>query len=77
MAQSEGPRCSEPSRRGVRVEGKYLLPEVSAMNLDETDRALLHLLGKDARVSHRQLARELGLAQGTVTNRIRRLEQEV
>ena len=46
------------------------------MNLDETDRALLHLLGEDARVSHRQLARELGLAQGTVTNRIRRLEQE-
>ncbi|MCH1616722.1 MAG: Lrp/AsnC family transcriptional regulator [Candidatus Poseidonia sp.] len=49
---------------------------MSTMNLDETDRALLQLLGEDARVSHRQLARELGLAQGTVTNRIRRLEQE-
>ena len=46
------------------------------MNLDETDRALLQLLGEDARVSHRQLARELGIAQGTVSNRVRRLEEE-
>ncbi|MGB1419997.1 MAG: AsnC family transcriptional regulator, partial [Poseidonia sp.] len=29
------------------------------MNLDDTDRALLHLLSEDARMSHRQLAREL------------------
>ena len=46
------------------------------MDLDETDLALLRLLKSDARASHRQLARELGLAQGTVTNRIRRLEEE-
>ena len=46
------------------------------MNLDATDRALLSLLSEDARVSHRSLARTLGIAQGTVTNRVRRLEQE-
>ena len=46
------------------------------MDLDETDRALLRLLSEDARASHRQLARTLGLAQGTVTNRLRRLEEE-
>lgn len=46
------------------------------MDLDETDQALLKRLHEDARVSHRQLARELGIAQGTVTNRIRRLENE-
>tara|TARA_B100000575_G_scaffold33816_2_gene22754 strand:- start:2097 stop:2555 length:459 start_codon:yes stop_codon:yes gene_type:complete len=45
------------------------------MELDATDRALLVLLSNDARVSHRSLARSLGIAQGTVTNRIRRMEE--
>ena len=45
------------------------------MQLDETDRALLLLLSEDARISHRALARTLGIAQGTVTNRVRRLEE--
>ena len=45
------------------------------MQLDETDRALLLLLTEDARISHRALARTLGIAQGTVTNRVRRLEE--
>lgn len=51
-------------------------PFQDTMNLDATDRALLTLLSEDARVSHRSLARTLGIAQGTVTNRVRRLEQE-
>lgn len=46
------------------------------MDLDETDLALLRLLKEDARLSHRHLARNLGVAQGTVTNRLRRLEEE-
>jgi len=46
------------------------------MNLDETDLSLLSLLNTDARQSQRQLARKLGVAQGTVTNRIKRLEDE-
>ena len=45
------------------------------MTLDATDRSILEALGLDSRKSHRQLARELGVAQGTVTNRIRRLEE--
>ena len=45
------------------------------MDLDETDRRLLSLLNDDARQSQRQLARQLGVAQGTVTNRIKRLEE--
>lgn len=47
---------------------------MTPMDLDETDLRLLSLLNEDARQSQRQLARELGVAQGTVTNRIRRLE---
>jgi DNA-binding Lrp family transcriptional regulator len=46
------------------------------MNLDETDLSLLSLLNTDARQSQRQRARKLGVAQGTVTNRIKRLEDE-
>ncbi|RJU96843.1 MAG: Lrp/AsnC family transcriptional regulator [Candidatus Poseidoniales archaeon] len=46
------------------------------VELDATDRMLLKLLSEDARASHRHLARTLGLAQGTVTNRLRRLEDE-
>ncbi|DAC66448.1 MAG TPA: Lrp/AsnC family transcriptional regulator [Candidatus Poseidoniales archaeon] len=48
----------------------------ACMELDATDRALLVLLSNDARVSHRSLARSLGIAQGTVTNRIRRMEEQ-
>ncbi|MCH1540477.1 MAG: Lrp/AsnC family transcriptional regulator [Candidatus Poseidonia sp.] len=44
------------------------------MDLDDTDRRLLALLKNDARASQRQLARALGVAQGTVTNRLKRLE---
>ena len=46
------------------------------VELDATDRMLLKLLSEDARASHRHRARTLGLAQGTVTNRLRRLEDE-
>ena len=46
---------------------------MSTMLLDDTDRKLLALLQTDARASHRQLARDMGVAQGTVTNRLKRL----
>jgi len=45
------------------------------MNLDETDRAILEVLLEDARTSQRALARKVGIAQGTVLNRLRRLEE--
>lgn len=48
---------------------------MSTMLLDDTDRKLLQLLQTDARASHRQLARDMGVAQGTVTNRLKRLEE--
>ena len=43
------------------------------MDLDATDRDLLAALLEDA-VSQRGLAKRAGVAQGTITNRLRRLE---
>ena len=44
------------------------------MDLDAPDRALLAALLEDARISQRGLAKRVGVAQGTITNRLRRLE---
>jgi len=46
------------------------------MKLDDTDRQLLALLRRDARLSVQALASKLGVSRGTVTNRMRRLEDE-
>ena len=46
------------------------------MNLDRTDQRLLQALQNNARTSQRQLAKQLGVAQGTVTNRLKRLEDD-
>ena len=45
------------------------------MQLDDTDRRLLGVLLEDARISQRGLAQRIGVAQGTITNRLRRLEE--
>ncbi len=45
------------------------------MNLDATDRTILATLLEDARISQRGLAKRVGVAQGTITNRLRRLEE--
>ena len=45
------------------------------MDLDATDRELLAALLEDARISQRGLAKRVGVAQGTITNRLRKLEQ--
>ena len=42
--------------------------------MDETDRALLALLGKNARIPVATIARRMGLARSTVQARIERLE---
>jgi DNA-binding Lrp family transcriptional regulator len=47
---------------------------VKPMNLDDTDRLLLASMLEDARISQRALARKVGIAQGTVLNRLRRME---
>jgi len=44
------------------------------MALDSGDRAIIESVCEDARLSQRQLAQKVGVAQGTITNRLRRLE---
>jgi DNA-binding Lrp family transcriptional regulator len=43
------------------------------MVLDELDVNILRLLNEDARISFRDIAKRLGVAAGTVHNRVRRL----
>lgn len=44
--------------------------------LDDLDRQLIDLLSRDARVSNRRIAAELGVTEGTIRGRIKRLQQE-
>ena len=44
--------------------------------MDETDHQLISLLRQDARLTVAALASKLGVSRGTVTNRIRRLEDD-
>jgi DNA-binding Lrp family transcriptional regulator len=44
--------------------------------MDDTDRALIALLRRDARTNVATLATKLGVSRGTVTNRLRKLEDE-
>ena len=43
--------------------------------LDRTDRALIGLLQKDARLTNKELAARVGIAQSTCSERVRRLER--
>ena len=44
--------------------------------MDDTDRALISLLHKDARANIATLAAKLKVSRGTVTNRLRKLEDD-
>ena len=44
--------------------------------MDDTDRRLISMLRKDARTNVAALAAKLGVSRGTVTNRLRKLEDE-
>ena len=46
------------------------------MAVESTDRAIIEALCQDARLSQRQLAKVVGVAQGTITNRLRKLEAD-
>lgn len=46
------------------------------IQLDDLDRELIELLSRDARVSNRKIASELGVTEGTVRGRIKRLQQD-
>ncbi len=49
---------------------------MSAPQLDELDRQLIEVLARDARVSNRKIAGDLGVTEGTVRGRIKRLQQD-
>lgn len=44
--------------------------------VDELDIKILSMLQENSRLSYREIARELGVAVGTVYNRIKRMEEE-
>ncbi len=49
---------------------------MAAIQLDELDLRLIKLLSQDARVSNRTIAGQLGVTEGTVRGRIKRLQSE-
>ncbi len=49
---------------------------MSAPLLDDLDRQLITILSDDARVSNRKIAADLGVTEGTVRGRIKRLQQD-
>lgn len=49
---------------------------MSRRELDRVDRAIVDRLARDARLSNRQIATELGVTEGTVRSRIRRMEED-
>jgi Lrp/AsnC family transcriptional regulator for asnA, asnC and gidA len=49
---------------------------VSRRPLDTLDRDIVHRLARDARTSNRRIAADLGVTEGTVRARIRRMEKE-
>jgi Lrp/AsnC family transcriptional regulator for asnA, asnC and gidA len=49
---------------------------VASRPLDETDRLLVAALRKDARQSHQSIATSLGVSEGTVRSRLKRLETD-
>ena len=44
--------------------------------IDALDHQLIQILSKDARISNRKIAADLGVTEGTVRGRIKRLQQE-
>jgi DNA-binding Lrp family transcriptional regulator len=49
---------------------------MAATQLDDLDLELIKLLSRDARVSNRRIASELGVTEGTVRGRIKRLQAD-
>ncbi|MFB6125264.1 MAG: Lrp/AsnC family transcriptional regulator [Halanaeroarchaeum sp.] len=46
------------------------------MNLDDTDRAILHELQRNARTPFSEIARRIDMSSATVHDRVKRLEEE-
>ena len=49
---------------------------MSLPQIDKLDRQLIDILAEDARISNRKIAGELGVTEGTVRGRIKRLQKE-
>ncbi|WP_420383519.1 Lrp/AsnC family transcriptional regulator [Novosphingobium sp.] len=49
---------------------------MAAPTLDSLDQQLIDILSRDARVSNRKIAADLGVTEGTVRGRIKRLQQD-
>ncbi|MFT5482471.1 MAG: Lrp/AsnC family transcriptional regulator for asnA, asnC and gidA [Halieaceae bacterium] len=49
---------------------------MSRRQLDQVDRRIMEWLSRDARTSNRKIAAELGVTEGTVRGRIKRMEEE-
>ena len=58
----------------IRVKLVYITTEKVIM--DELDRRIISLLQMDGRASNAKIAREVGVSEGTVRRRLRRLIQE-
>jgi len=49
--------------------------ENEQFEVDETDKKIINLLLKDSKISYRKLAHEVGIALGTLSSRIKKLEE--
>lgn len=49
---------------------------MTSVRLDALDHRIVDKLGRDARVSNRQIAADLGVTEGTIRTRIKRLQHE-
>lgn len=56
------------------ARGGWAMGRLSPLAMDELDRSLIGLLRGNARMNIADLAHKLGVSRGTVTNRIRKLE---
>ncbi|NWK99059.1 Lrp/AsnC family transcriptional regulator [Sphingobium lactosutens] len=52
------------------------MTDMSHHKLDAIDRRIVDILSHDARVSNRSIAKELGVTEGTVRQRIKRLQKD-
>lgn len=69
-ARDEVIAAARYSPRGRELAAAHRQP----MKLDDTDHALIALLRRDARLGVATLAAKLGVSRGTVSNRLRKLE---
>jgi DNA-binding Lrp family transcriptional regulator len=60
----------------LRATAGAVPPTLQPQDADELDLGIIHALQRDARRSNRAIAAELGVSEGTIRARLRRLESE-